>query len=194
MDAQVLNLTSVIVQTIETIVIIISAIYIGIQLRDTRISTAGASVQGVLDATLAFYNAISSNSKIALTYIKGRQAPDSLKDEEKAQFFFICAQWFLLNENIFIQNANGILPDSYLESWSGDLRENMKNPGFRWYWHMAGMDFVKELRDFINPIVEEYEKELASGKSLDSRISKVVSPEKINRNSPRQKVKKVKAP
>lgn len=152
-------------QIIEAIAVVATLAFIALQIRQARYEAAGNSYQAILQSANSFYSTLAMSEDFAHIYLTGRLDPSSLDDKQRARFFYGCVQWFCFYENMFLQYSHKLLPRQYFEAWRTALEEDLKDPGFRWYWHLEKSDFAPEFREYVDQIVEKIEGEAETPES-----------------------------
>lgn len=143
-------------QIIGNIAIVITLIFIGIQLNMTQKITAVSSAQMQVQALNSFYIALATDDDLAFIYRQGRKDPKRLNKKERARFFYTCVVWFSHHENLYEQCRTNHIPKEYFEAWDLAIREDLRDPGFWEYWQEEGAYYDKPFREYVDNIIQPY--------------------------------------
>lgn len=119
------------------------------QLSEGRTANQLSHWQTIQNQALSFY-CMLAESGLSELYTKGRTTPQTLTDSERSRFFYLCVAWFTILEHIHAVSITGYLPRHYFTGWDAALIEDLKDPGFQWFWSMEGHLFDGSFREKVN--------------------------------------------
>ena len=168
-----LNNLAEIAQILAALAVIVTLIFIAVQVRETRRIASGGSYQTLLQNVNAFFNSLSTHEGLGRIYWNGRKDPSILDDDQQVRFFYLCVQWFCFFENLFLQYSHGLLPKEHFKAWCNALEEDLYDPGFLLYWQHEKFDYAEDFRNYVDHIIEA-----KRDNSNDKSIERVFSQQK----------------
>ena len=148
---------SAIAEAVGTLAVLISLIYLAIQIREqnkeSQIAASSALSKGFTD----FAGDMAGNSELAAIIVKGNASLDSLNEVEKLQFFSHNARVCRILEGLHRQNSAGRLHD---DSWSGVssiLNDYSEYDGFREWWRLRRHWYSREFQAYVAPLLTKHD-------------------------------------
>ena len=130
------------------IAVIVSLIYVGIQIRRNTRSTRAQTFQSAHESLASVALEIAKNPELALLAKRGLTAFDQLNDDDQFQFSYLVIGVMRHFENYFYQHERGMLED---ELWEGQ-RESILS-----YFHSKGVQCVwKDRRLTYSPAFRQW--------------------------------------
>lgn len=144
------NAVSAIAQILAAIGVILTVVYLAIQIRKNTHATHSQTYQ-LATASLAEMAAIVGTDKeLARIFLTGMENPKQLKDDEFVQFGYLGISLFRRFENVFFQYQSGMINDDF---WTGH-RDNIlwffHRPGMQLWWKDRKFAFSKSFREFLD--------------------------------------------
>jgi hypothetical protein len=136
-------------QSIASIAVVGSLIYLGLQVRGADRSQRAIMQQGRADRSSNASLTIA-NSELAPTWQKGMDGDPPLTRDEATQWLLLCRSMFLSGEDSFLQHKAGALDEHAFDSYCAGVRSYMSRPGFRAAWRLLGSQFGQEFRAFVD--------------------------------------------
>lgn len=130
--------------------VIVTLIYLGIQIRSNTTATLGATENAILrDAreivTLSFKDRESTE-----LFLKGSKNFGSLNDVERAMYTNRVSPFFLFWYDCFAQNRNGLISQALWETFAKDIPGLFSNPGFHDVWDLVRNSFPSDFQNYID--------------------------------------------
>jgi hypothetical protein len=141
-------------QSIASVAVVGSLIYLGLQVRSAERSQRAIMQQGRADRASNGALAIAS-PELARVFQKGTAGDPTLTREEFAQWMMMCRAMFLSGEDSFLQHQAGQLERSAFDSYVAGVRFYMASAGMRAAWKVSAGQFGHEFRDFVNSILPQ---------------------------------------
>ena len=116
-------------ELIAAIGVIISLIYLAIQMRGNAIAIRRASARQTMSDNNAALRAIIATEEMAGLVLRGYGSMDDLSDVERYRFDLAFGQWLLSVEQSFADHEDGILPDSTLVLYRNVVPAFLSTPG-----------------------------------------------------------------
>ena len=121
-------------EIIGSIAVIISIIYLAIQIRTNTEAERTSTYQAVVSDFGALNNTMASTPELSHLYVQATENYHQLSADEKArisQIFFQCFHYF---ENMFYQNQKGYLDEEVWIGWKRLMLTYYSRPGFQTWW------------------------------------------------------------
>lgn len=136
-------------QTIASVAVVGSLIYLGLQVRYAERAQRGIMQQGRADRTSQAALTLAHGGLSSIWH-RGAAGDPSLSREEFAQWMLLCRSAFLSAEDSYMQHKAGLLSDAAFESYVAGVRYYMSRPGLRAAWQVGSAQFGREFVEFVN--------------------------------------------
>ena len=139
------------------VAVVVSVLYVGIEVRQNSATLRSASVQAVSDSLTDFTASVARDADTAYIWNTGlQQGLDSLNADERGRFNLLMVAMVRRMENVFFQYREGFIPD---EQWHGLQTGNdyiLLSPGGRQWWANPGVQslYSQSFREFIKTRAE----------------------------------------
>ena len=130
--------------------IVLSLIYVGIQVSDNTQATRSATANSATAITISAYNAITSSTETSDVWFRGMTNPSALNDAEKTQYILSFHIFMLAFQNSYYLSKEGTLDAEIQESVTETLHGVSRLPGFKMYWLQRGKLFMSEFRNYVD--------------------------------------------
>ena len=136
-----------IAEIIASFAVIVSLIYLAVQLRQNTNAVRLSTMHNVTEELRDWNKGIAGNGSVASILLRGMQNPDDMGGEDKLRFYCLLYSMFWALENAFVQHNAGALD---ADEWAG-IRQSFtdfgKLPGMQDYWsnrkHWFGPKFQR---------------------------------------------------
>ena len=145
------NAIGAVSEVIGAIAVVISLVYLGVQIRIQNRESRIASVHDVLEGFRAEISAFS-DVKLAELLSKGTKDFEALSDTEKIQFVAMIQGPLRLWEEAYFQHRANRLS---LEMWNGihaQMRDFTATPGSQKVWALRRHTYSEEFRTYVDNI------------------------------------------
>jgi hypothetical protein len=136
-------------QSIASVAVVGSLIYLGFQVRAADRSQRAIMQQGRADRA-SNASLTVAGAELAKVWEKGMAADPTLTREEVTQWLLLCRAAFLSGEDSFLQYRAGALDQAAFDSYCAGVRSYMSRAGFRAAWKISAGQFGKDFRDFVD--------------------------------------------
>ncbi len=152
-----LNLQDIesIAEVIGAIAIVVSLIYVGIQVNDSALATRSATANDTSAAMSQWYIAVGSNPDATRVLLDGMTNPESLSREETAQFIYMFHALFLEYQTAYYVAEQGTLDIELRDFLVNTLAGVREQPGFLKYWSQRREIFKPSFRDFVDDLIAQ---------------------------------------
>ena len=143
---------AMIAEIIGAVAIIISLVYVSIQVRDNTSAIRSAATNDAATAVQSWYMTVGSDAQTSKVFYHGMTQPDTLSREEMFQFIMIAHAAFLGFQNSFELAEQGTLDPEIRDSITSTLLASKDLPGYKIYWRQRGPQFNPRFREFIDAL------------------------------------------
>ena len=145
---------------VSAIAVIISIIYLAIQIRQNTEAERTSTYQAVVSDFGALNNTMASNPELSHLYVRATENYHQLCTDEKArvsQLFFQCFHYF---ENMFYQYQKGYLDEDVWTGWKRLMLTYYAQPGFQTWWEHRRDVYSESFATFLE--TEKLDRKVAS--------------------------------
>lgn len=135
-------------EILGTVAIVISLIYVAVQIRQNTRATRLSTAQNVSHDLRESIAIIASSTEMADIHVKAMQDIATLTPAEKHRFYIWLNNSYRMYENAYYQNKQGAL-DAYV--WEGvvaNLSIAFETPGYQAFWRDRKQIFSQEFQHF----------------------------------------------
>ena len=139
-------------QLISSIAVVVSVLYLAVQLRSStrvaRVAAMDAAAAALRDVTKPFME----NAELGRLWRTGLENLDALSAEDQARFFHAAHQFLKALETIHYHYIYGLLDPQLWAGWRELLRHYVATPGIRFYLERRSDVFSERFRTFISKL------------------------------------------
>jgi hypothetical protein len=143
---------SAVSQLIGSVAVVISVLYLAVQLRSStrvaRVAAMDAAATALRDVTKPFME----NAELARIWRTGLEHLDALSKEDQARFFHAAHQFLKALETIHYHYVYGLLDAQLWEGWRDLLQHYVATPGINHYLTRRGSVFSERFCKFIGEL------------------------------------------
>jgi hypothetical protein len=149
-----LELVVAVAEILGALAVLVSLVYLAVQIRQNTNSMKANTEQGIASATSSSIIGIA-HTNIPYLIVRASADPESLSDEETAQFAIwlngSLRQW----EHAYFQYKSGNFSE---DSWNGLFQQilmHMSSEGVRTYWGIRRTTFRRDFRELVDSMAIE---------------------------------------
>jgi len=142
-----------IADVVGAISIVVSLVYVGVQLNDSTRAVRSATANDTSAALSAWYTELGTNPQALRVFQDGITNPESLSREESLQFIFQLHGLMLEYQAAYYLSRQGTLDTELQESTTNTLLGVRDLPGFRVYWGQRKDLFRSDFRLYIEDLL-----------------------------------------
>ena len=150
MESLTLEQVSYLAEIIGVIVVVISLIYVGAQIKQNTNATQAAAAQSFVEMYNTFTSAVGSSEEMADIWRIGLTDMDILGETEKVRFSAIAAQCMKVFESGYLQWQRGALDDDLWSGLSVAAIDVVNQPGVRKWWSFRKKWHGKAFQNWID--------------------------------------------
>ena len=129
-------------------IVIVTLIFLVIQLRQNTHALKCSTVLGSHNTTLTVYGMLVEDSMIQVL-VKGMPRPSDLTPVEKAKFHAFWTAALQNYQQTFYQIRAGTYDVDLYDGWWQVLRDNFLSPGFQLHWKQRKFILSPEFQEFV---------------------------------------------
>ncbi|MEO8302361.1 MAG: hypothetical protein ABI608_11230 [Rhizomicrobium sp.] len=137
---------------ISGIGVVVSLIYLGLQVRQAKMHQQAAIRQGRASRMVEMFFHVADPA-LAEACAKGNAADETISEIQLQQYQFVCLGLFYHYEDEYFQNKEGLTNDAAFASFVTGATRVMSVPGLRVQWKYLRGDFVPEFAKFLDGLV-----------------------------------------
>lgn len=152
--------------------VVVSLVYVGIQVNDSVGASRSASVNDANVALQNWYMEVGTNEQASTLFYRGLMSREALPAEEEFQFLMTFHGVFLAFQNSYWLTEEGTLDPELLEALTAAILGVKDTPGMRRYW--------RQRKSYLNASFAEYVELLLkreTNTSMDIYRDTVTAPE-----------------
>lgn len=148
-----LELLGVIAEFVGAIAIIVTLVYLSIQVKDSARASRSAAVTDATTAMQAFYQELGSNSATSKLFLDGLTRPESMPEEAQFQYLMMMHSCFLGFQRSFFLAREGTLDVSLRDSIGTAMHAVNQLPGMHLYWRQRKRYFQPEFVAWVESLL-----------------------------------------
>ena len=140
-------------QIVGALAVVISLIYLAVQMRQNTRAVRGTSFQAVTDAFNQFNLSIAHDKELARIFRLGSQGIGNLDEDQQIQFAFLCLSAVRIFDTMYHQSKLGT---GELGLWRAEeraLATLLQYPGIRAWWATNPLSVTEEFRTYIERVL-----------------------------------------
>jgi hypothetical protein len=144
-----------IAEIIGAFAVVISLIYVGVQVNDSAIAVRSASANDANVALQNWYLHIGSDEQTSGLFYEGLTSKEPLPNKEEFQFLMMFHGAFLAMQNSYLLAEEGTIDIDLREALTSVLLGVKDTPGMRRYWQQRKSTLHSDFADYIDELLEE---------------------------------------
>lgn len=142
-------------QFISSVAVIVSLIYLAIQVRQNTSSIRTETFARALERVSSMQSVLFENGGLARLQAQGVLDPSKLTREERLQLTWWLTEAFGTFEFMFHQAKSGVLPDEVWSRWSATVAWWASFPGVKAWWHARPTPFSGSFTSFVDALMRD---------------------------------------
>ena len=133
--------------------IVISLIYVGLQVSDSTRAVRSATANDAAAVTIAWYLEVGSDAQRSEIFFNGITNIESLSPQETYQFTMMLHGVMLAFQNAYYLSQEGTLDPEVQESMTSVILSAKDGPGFQYYWDVRGGLFRSDFAAYVDELL-----------------------------------------
>lgn len=143
-----------IAEVISAVAIVVSLIYVGVQVNDSTRAVRSASANDANVAVQNWYLQIGSDSQTSRIFYEGLISEEPLETHDEFQFLMMFHGAFLGFQNSYFIAAEGTIDVELREALTGAIVLVKDLPGMRRYWRQRKSTFHAAFADYVDGLLD----------------------------------------
>lgn len=139
-----------IAQVIGALAVVLSLIYLSIQVRQSTKATNVATAHATSSAIREWIQPMMEDVDLSWTFTVGAEDPGRLDERERVRFGQCCFTYFRMFEDAFYQYEHGTLDPALWDGYKIHLAAYAKSPGMLAYWKERRHTYHPRFREFLD--------------------------------------------
>src|SRR5215510_16273166 len=144
-----INTLSVLAQLVSAIGVILSLVYLGIQIRQNTRAVRNSTHHALTLTRLDYIALVTQNPDLSRILRIGMQDLIQLTEDERHRFHLLMYYLFSAGENFYYQHRQGVLDTEQWERWGDTLRYYFTQPGIRAWFETSPIPFAASFAEFL---------------------------------------------
>jgi hypothetical protein len=129
--------------------VIVSLIYLAVQIRQNTRSSRAASYQAAVTSISDLMREIGADPDLARIVAGGASDPGLLTANEQLQFYYFALSIVRNYENIHYQYISGAIDEDTWSGWAARIKSSLATAGAQEWWRGQAPAFSRAFRDFV---------------------------------------------
>lgn len=142
-----------IAEIIGAIAIIVTLVYLSVQVKDSARASRSAAVTDATTAMQAFYQELGSNPATSKLFLEGLTNPEALSQQDQFQYLMMMHSCFLGFQRSFFLAREGTLDVSLRDSIGTAMHAVNQLPGMDLYWRQRKAYFQPEFVEWVEGLL-----------------------------------------
>jgi len=142
-----------IADVVGAVAIIITLVYLTIQVKDSARASRSAAVTDATTAMQAFYQELGSNAATSKLFLDGLRNPDALSEQDQFQYLMLMHSCYLGFQRSFFLAREGTLDVALRESIGTAIHAANHLPGMHQYWRQRKGYFQPEFVEWVEDLL-----------------------------------------
>jgi hypothetical protein len=136
-------------QIIGAVAVVVSLIYVALQIRQNTNAVRSAAAQVVHEHFASWYHLLASDESLSQVAIDGLKDYGSLSGKDKARFVAAFMAFLSYSQNAFLKWREKMLEPQLWMGWELLIMNLVSSPGGKEFWKERGYLFGEEFRRYV---------------------------------------------
>ena len=136
-------------QVIGAVAVVVSLIYVALQIRQNTSAIRSAAAQTVHEHFATWYRLVAADPELSQIVVNGLRDYSSLSEMERARFIAAYMAFVSYSQNAFLKWRQGLLEPSLWMGWELVIMNLVCAPGGKAFWKERGYMFGEEFRHYV---------------------------------------------
>ncbi len=138
-----------IAEIVGTLAVIVTLVFVGLQVRQNTLAVESAAAQAVHENFAGWYTSVQNEPALFQLSVKGMKDYSSLSETEKGQFIAMFMAFCSHSQNAFYKWKDGSLSSELWNGWELVSMNFFSTPGGKAFWKERGYLFGSGFRTYI---------------------------------------------
>lgn len=137
------------------VVVVVTLIYLSVQLRQNTQALHSSGAQATHDALGAYYLALARDGDLLDLFRSGTEDLTGLSDQESAQVYALWTYTLYNTQNWLYQQRTSALDQELTDTWLASVSDNFHSAGFQQYWRHRRDYFSQRLQNYVDDVIAQ---------------------------------------
>jgi hypothetical protein len=158
-------------EVVGAVVVILSLIYIAIQVRQNTQAQRTENYSRALDRLAAIQSMLSQDGELSLIFSKAVLDTSKLTPQERMRFTWSMYESFGAFEFMFHASRTNAIPDEVWTRWSSGVAWWLSFPGVQAWWQARPLPFTESFTAFVESLLKDNPTDLESAQRYQTFIA-----------------------
>ena len=139
-------------QIVGAVAVVISVIYLALQVRSNARQTRLASMRSMSDAFNVFLQGLAGNPQMGELWYRGVTDYESIQGGDLPRFNALIDHLFRIFEDMYYQKLEGHLDPRVWRGFEAPMRDIIAYPGIQAWWRSRSHWFSEEFAEFVKAL------------------------------------------
>jgi len=144
-----------IAEIVGAFAVVISLVYVGVQVNDSTSAVRAASANDANVAVQNWYLQVGSNQQTSELFFEALKSDEALSDQREFQFLMMFHGVFLAFQNSYLLAEEGTIDLELREALTRAILGVKDTPGMRRYWRQRKSYLHTAFADYVDQLLEE---------------------------------------
>ena len=144
-----------IAEIIGAFAVVISLIYVGVQVNDSAGAVRSASANDANIAVQSWYQQIGSDQQTSELFYEALTSEEALSNQEEFQFLMMLHGVFLAFQNSYLLAEEGTIDVELREALTSAILGVKDTPGMKRYWRQRRSYLHSEFADYVDQLLKQ---------------------------------------
>lgn len=144
-----------IAEIVGAFAVVISLLYVGVQVNDSASAVRAASANDVNVALQSWYLEIGTNQQTSELFYEALTSEEPLSNAEEFQFLMMLHGAFLAFQNSYLQAEEGTIDNELREAITAAILGVKSLPGMDRYWRQRRSYLHSGFADYVDQLLEQ---------------------------------------
>ena len=151
--SQKLSAFASIAEIIGAFAVVVSLIYVGVQVNDSNRAVRSASVNDANVAVQEWYNQIGSDEQTSRLFYRSLMSEEPGSNEDEFQFIMIFHGAFLAFQNSYLMSEEGTIDADLVDGLTGAILAVKDTPGMQRYWRQRRITLHPRFVQYVDDLI-----------------------------------------
>ena len=141
-------------EVIGAFAVVVSLIYVGVQVNDSNSAVRSASVNDANVAVQEWYIQIGSNEQTSHLFYSALMSDEVKSNEDEFQFIMMFHGVFLAFQNSYLMAEEGTIDSALLDGLTGAILTVKDTPGMKRYWRQRRITLHPRFVRYVDHLLQ----------------------------------------
>ena len=144
-----------IAEVIGAFAVVVSLIYVGVQVNDSNSAVRSASVNDANVAVQEWYMQIGSDMQTSRLFYGALMSDEALTNEDEFQFIMMFHGVFLAFQNSYLMSEEGTIDSELVDGLTGAILAVKDTPGMKRYWRQRRATLHPRFVRYVDELLKQ---------------------------------------